>query len=382
MNVDERVRQLAKDPALALMAPWAKHADVVEAFFSHCQIVADSNPKEGLPLAKTALRIATDACRQAQALAIRAQCERVMGQHAEAQAHLALAFDTGELCAACPPDLYRRRACAWAAVHEHGRAVEDASEAIRRYEKLGHAGHDLHGNGLATSYFVRGAVLFHSGSYREASNDMGQALALIDGVVSPRLLVPALQNYAACLRKLGAPEDLLRAEKYIRQARRHFRGSTKPSQHRAKLAWTAAMIREEIRKLRPRPPNVRIVRPARIRQLLERARRDLVELGYQDDAAAITADLARIAFPDVDRIPAIIAALDTDLERHGRKLPKKIGAKLERLRRAVATGGLWDGDSDDVAAAFKETRKAIKALRGACGDTIACLISWQPVFGD
>ncbi|MCP4545742.1 MAG: hypothetical protein GY835_04650 [bacterium] len=116
----------------------------------------------------------------------------------------------------------------------------------------------------------------------------------------------------------------------IPKLRLHLRGARGLTVERAKLKWLEGNL------------SAGVGWGARAENLLETARGQLVELGLKHDIAAITADLARVRWPERRGIRAVCrAVLDLVLPEHAEILHRIIAEEgdplplIEDLRRAA-----------------------------------------------
>lgn len=364
--MDDLIRQLAEKPETVCLWPEVRNPRFHNHYLQHCRRVIDSNPVEGQVVARLAIRIAPGVCDAVQAWGVYAAALRVQGKLGAAEAALRQALFIAGGCSACLADLDRREAYIKRDLKLYPTALGLANSSIERYRLLpGQATHDLDGNGLASAFLCRGQIHWEAGGadssnrlslFSLAAADFGKVVSMVSREDSPMLFGKAIFNLAAALFSTGREKDLHLANEHLRIARRHFKGVRKGSPERAKLDWLTAMLRYELRSMKLH----------RVCECLKRAQQDFIDSGMPQEAVAVTADLARLSFPDQNKIRAYILNIEDGVSRISSEL-------RQRLRDVVAATYIENWNAPKV------LRASIEALREACGPKVlACLVSWPP----
>jgi tetratricopeptide (TPR) repeat protein len=364
--MDSRIQSLLNDPELVRTCTWFSDSGIWDKFLNKCLEIISTGSEAGKRHAKTVVQHAPKRCQRVQGWGLLAQIHRTLGDLDKAEAAIEQAFFIAEGCSECPPDLHRRRAYIKRNRHDWAGALADADTAIDQYRELGHAGHDLRGNGLASSLNVRGLIRFYKGDPATAAADLREALVILHPAVSPTLYRIVLTNLALFLSATGSREDLLLADQHIRKARRLFKGVSLRSQERAKLDWITAMIRHQLE-----------YRDAsRLRDMMQDALDTFLDLGMQLEAIAVASDMARMIWHHGDSRPKTQAIVENLLGRlRLADLAPEVAGALRKLEEELDAMG-WDGHQD--------VRAAIEALREACGAAdnkgdrvLTCLVTWR-----
>lgn len=357
MEISELARLLLEDPRT--VRDWTPTPEEFKAVLQHCLAEVDSNPEQGEALAQAILRPAPDRCLTTQAWGLVAQGQRAQGKAPRAlvtihQVHQVL----GDLCTKCDADLDRREAYILRDLRLFSRALSVANDAIAKYRGLEGPGHDLHGNGLASTYVARATIYDESGHPEKAVEDASRALSLICPKTSPKLYRVAIFNLATYLYETGERSDLELADEYVSKARKLFKGVQKPSQERAKLGWLTCMIRYRLGK----------TRPARLLKILRRCQRDFITVNMPQETLAVAADSARIAYPNLAEMRDAIIGLQEDLNSFRMNIPKELRPTAARFK-GIVTSQTWIPQDD--------LQTIIKDLRNACGPKmLPCLVTW------
>lgn len=367
--IDPSVLDFLADPEREIKKPYARSAEFLLKYLRHCANRITSSPGEGRDLVLLALRVIApqinvDTCTTVQIWSLFSAADRFMGRLDKADAILDLAFDLADECLNCQAHLLRKRALVRVDQKRYDEAIAAAGSSIEIYRNIETDDvHEILGDGHARAFLWRGNAYYEaseSGYGDEehliscSATDYGRALALLSPQRSPKLYGVAIFNLGAALAATGKKEDLLTADQHVRKTRGLFRGIEKISQERAKLDWLTAMIRHELRTMRP----------ARVRFYLSRSLNAFVVLGMPQETVAVAADLARIAFPDQNRIRTIVGELEDRLCR----ISDDLRQKIQDVQAATRLEG-WD--------AAETVKAAIEALREACGPkTLPCLIAW------
>lgn len=192
-----------------------------------------------------------------------------------------------------------------------------------------------------------------------AAADIGKVVSMVSRKDSPILLGKAIFNLAAALFSTARREDLRLANAHLSDARRQFKGVREGSPERAKLDWLTAMIRYELGSIKAH----------RVWEYLSRAREDFLKADMPNEAVAVTSDLARISFPNRDKIRDLMSSIESRISRTSLGFQQKI-------RDVIAAANIKDWDAPKV------LRSTIVELRDVCGPKVLpCLISWPPMDG-
>ena len=363
--MNDRVQLMIDNPREAVKHSWSREPAFYDRFLARVLSIVDADPRAGKGPAKTALLHSPTACHQVQGFGLWAQVHRAIGELDTADAAIKDGFFYADGCPACIADLHRRRANLRKARRNFPLALEDANEAVRLYLKLGQPGHDLQKNGLASSYSFRASIYFYMDRFGLAASDYREALGVLDPKVSPALYRIVLANLAAALQATGRRSDLLEAEKYLKKARRLFKGAALGGQEWAKLAWLTAQVRYQLKK----------GQPCILKGMMEDALDDFLALGLHLEAISVAADLMKMKLArrrwGRGEARVVIREILTNLSQRLPGIPVEVCATLGQAGRAVDASGF---DAKDA------LKTAIDDLREACSpapDAIACLVTWD-----
>ena len=368
-EIDPLVLRFLKNPEREIEESYAQSEDFLLSFLEFCTIRVSTAPKDGRRLVLLAQRVIIPRiqhhpCITVQVWALLAAAARYLGRLDEADTLFQLALDLADDCAKCQAHLLRKRSLVRADQRRFEDGIGDASSSIEIYRSVEYDRiHDTFGSGLARAHLWRGHVYFNASAYNidnkstllsSAIDDVGQALALLAPLEDPALYGLAIFNLGSYLSATGKLENLLLADRHIRTARGRFKGIERISQQRASLDWLTPMVRYKLRKMRR----------ARVKYYLRRSLDAFVVLGMPKETVAVAADLARITFPDQNRIRTILEGLEGRLCR----LSDDLRQRIQDVQAATTLKG-WD--------AAETVKAAIEALREACGPkTLPCLIAW------
>lgn len=347
--------------------PGKEDPELLEDLLRLCADRVESNPTKGLALCRATVQLAPllgHGCQVVQAYGIMSDAERSLGFLREAHQSIGYAFSITDGCIACFSTLHRKKALVRRDERNFGEAISEFNTALG-FQAQASIDHDLHGHGVAKILLGRGSTFYEAGLadpvnrtllLSSAVADISRSLSLISPTESSKLYRIGVFNLAWALSASGRKDDLVLADRNVREARRLFKGVQARSAERAKLDWLTAMVRYELRSMKL----------YRVCEYLKRAQQDFIELGMPQEAVAVTADLARLSFPDQNQIREYISNMEDRLSHISSEL-------RQRLREVVAATFIEDWNAPMV------LRASIEALREACGPKVlACLVSWPP----
>ena len=396
MDIDEILHLLEHDPESVIRLPEVRAPGVFDAWIRRVLELTSASPREDLRHVKTAKGITVTSCDVVQCFGVEAAVRRNLGEIDKAEEALEHATELGRNCVACEADLLRRRALLLATAGDQQAALANADEAIEAYKSLPvDVDHDLFWNGLADSFLGRGTIrqFFGFGTcddwlVQAAVSDFGEALALANPQEHQHVHFEGLLNLGVVLRKAGGLANLLTAEDYISQAWKAFKGRNGVrSRERAYLDWQTSMVRFELRR-DPEGKKRVTHKPVQLRHQLARSRDDFLHLDLPHEAAAVTADLARMIYP---KRLAIVRAMEESLFE-AREALRRYTPEMQAAFRPV-----WDAmlavreaaDADVLSAGSMATsslefnaglRATIEKLREtaeeAGGKALPCLVAW------
>lgn len=349
--------------------PNQESPELLEALLRLCaDRVESGSPSRGLALCRATVPLAPllgNRCQVVQAYGIMSDGERSLGFLPKAHQTVRFASSIADDCMSCSSALHWREGLILRDECRFDYAISKFDAALDLQYRAT-IDHDLHGNSIAKILLGRGSTYYEAGLkdpmnrfslISSAVGDISRALSLILPAKSNKLYRGAILNLSCALSATGRRSDLLMADRYVRDARQLFKGVQTCSQERTKLEWLTAMIRYELRSMKLH----------RVCECLTRAQEDFISMGMRLEAVAIAADLARLAFPDQNRIRDYIGTMESKIFHISLEL-------RQRLRTVIAATKLKDWDAP------KALRTAIVELREACGPKmLACLISWPPI---
>ena len=294
-------------------------------------------------------------CAQVQTLGIAAQSDRMSGDFAAAEELLRTAENLAGACASCHADLDRRWAHFFMARGWHLTALRKAEESLRRYQALGHPGHDLYGAGLEEALLARGQARWYLGRHEESARDFERCLEALDPDEHDDLYHGVLVSLGVALKECGqrGQEEAVGVLRGVRKTR-FMRRDRRNSAHLARLNCLEGSLKY---KLRMGPP-------CRARAMVRIGLELFLLRDMPEDGVATLADLARMVAPRRGVEPSRIR-IEELLEDYGPPLAT-LGvseATETALAGLKAACGLWSWDGRELTSAIRTLRSSVASTR-------------------
>lgn len=354
----ERVTAFLADPpgVMANDAAFLRSRTFAWDLLRHCMVETNADKLRGLDLTEPTIglfqwqmgrgsiqRKRSAQCNLVQALGIRVAALRGLDRLAEARKLFERARELGEKCPACLADLDRRDAVIKRTLELYDEALATVDRAFARYQRLGHHGHDLYGNGIADCLQTRAAIHAYHGRPDLALADAEGALALIDPDRTLDFYGILLVRFGYYLLATGDHTRLLEARRCVDAAMGRL--SDICSVQRAKTFWIQGLI------------EARLGHEDRAELLFMEAHEDLKELRLPRELGVLTTDRAKLGLPDRKKVLVALNDVRVFHAQRGMVVPSWMAEAVDALRsiwKAARTG------SEDLASVIRLARDQLE----------------------
>lgn len=292
------------------------------------------------------------ACQTVQVLGLDARRRTLVGDLLGAREALAQARNEMSDCRACDLDTMRREALLLLYLGKEEEALRLSQRAMDGYEAFGSPGHDLNGNGWASSLIVRAEIRCELEDYAGSAADCATALKHFPR--ASKVWQVTHQNMAATLALTG-PAGRRDVSAELVSLRLTMRKGV--SVERAAFLWLDGQLVVAIGDRRYRG--------------LERLQTSLRLYGHPRIATprswlGVASDYARALFPESE---AIARWLEREVAPHARRLIKD-ARDFEQLKDLYALAKRRHRSLS----MFGELRRGIESLRECAGTAMPCLL--------
>jgi len=240
-------------------------------------------------------------CETAQVIALRGYRRRLLGSLDAAEELLKQALDLAPRCRfaadsvpnPCELDLNRRLAILEAAQGRPADGFRRAQRVLDGYEVLGNPGHDLNGDGIASSLYARGEIRYELGDFDGCAADFSTCLDRYP--ISSKVWLRVQQDLATALLETG-PVGRDRAFRIQNRVRFRMRSRSGTAEY-AFFWWTDGQLTIALGKQRGIDK-------------LEKALGAFLKQGMRHHYAGVAHDIVRAMFPDQERIRRFLRRIE------------------------------------------------------------------------
>lgn len=296
-------------------------------------------------------------CQTVQVLGLNARRLTLVDDLVGARVALEQAVAESGSCRACELNTLRREALLLMHLEDHEGALRMSQRAMDGYDALGGPGHDLDGDGWASSLIVRADARFHLGDKAGSAADFATALGRFPR--SSKTWRVTHQNFASTLALTG-PAGQRQVSRSLTSLRLSMRRGV--TVERASFLWLdgqiVVVVGDDRRSRRDRG--------------LDRLRTSLRLYGHPTIATpgpwlGVGSDYTRVLFPDRK---AIEKFLEKEMVPHADRLIKA-DIHREQLDELCALASNYRSRASRL-------RRAIETLREAGGAAMPCLLPPWP----
>ncbi len=270
------------------------------AFCDWCAEESFNFPKEAVSRALLAVELANkidDSHLSCRALGLLASAHFIASHHTDANQLLDDAEEIANECSCCLSEVFRRRGVFLQHKGEMAEALSLLDMAAAECQKI----QDM--DGIGRVEVNRGVSLKHLGRDDEALSSQRRALILLSPS-SPKIFHLAALVNIGYITATGENYQFALAAQHLNEFRAHLRGVTGFTRIRISLSWIDGLVHARLKERK------------KALQMLRKARKALIRLREDQDAIAITADIAKL-YSETSRFRLIIDIITDTLDSLG-----------------------------------------------------------------